>query len=108
MASYNEVANGQRRFTLTVTGATLGIIVVLFIVLDLHILSLAQSVERLARRVEQIERHIAMAGTLHDDFVSGGVTYNVDTTIQEGESKTHWKRRHIDALVAAWELHEPD
>ena len=53
----------------------------------------------------------AEEGKLVHSFKSGGTTYYVVTIKGEedpNETKTHWERRHLDQIAAAWGEHVPD
>ena len=41
-------------------------------------------------------------------YLSGGKLKTVKTTRTEGETKTHWERRHLDDIQAAWQADPPD
>jgi len=41
-------------------------------------------------------------------WISGGQHKSHTTTRQEGETKEHWERRHLDEVAAKWQQFPPD
>jgi hypothetical protein len=85
----------------------LAVVIVLFIVLDLRILSLARSVEQLAQNIERMETPVA-TGQMDTKWQSGGVEHVCSDTIEAGETKGHFYRRHMDHVAADLETHPMD
>jgi hypothetical protein len=104
VASGQQGLDGNRRFVLSTVGAALSVIVVLFIVLDMRILSLARSVERLALKLEQFEpAPIALKemSTSYKALHNGQqVTHTVTDTWNGTETAAELRARHYAHVTA--------
>jgi hypothetical protein len=64
------------------------------------------------RVMERMASHmvdpIQDANQLVHSWISGGQKHTVTTTREEGESKSHWQRRHLDEIEAGWQQFPPD
>lgn len=96
-----------RAFTLTVACLALATTLTALVIVDLRVASLARSVERLALRIEQIERKVEVGDVIHS-HVSGGVTRTLVTQRNPGESNSDWIARHLAAVEKFLAQYPPD